>query len=65
MGFGVYVFIQAARTVLESLSDGPKFEFVNLDAGFEYFQKTGTALPQETLDVLKNECNGALFGAVR
>lgn len=50
--------------MLESLSDGPKFDFVNLDAGFEYFQKTGTALPQETLDVLKNECNGALFGAV-
>ncbi|KAJ8657143.1 hypothetical protein O0I10_007223 [Lichtheimia ornata] len=56
--------IPAARTVLESLTDGPKFEFVNLDAGFEHFQKTGTALPEETLEVLKNECQGALFGAV-
>ncbi|CAM0135738.1 homoisocitrate dehydrogenase [Umbelopsis sp. WA50703] len=55
--------IPAAQRVLESLS-GPKFEFVTLDAGFEHFQKTGTALPQETIDTLKNECNGALFGAV-
>ena len=28
---------------------------------FELFQKTGTALPQETVDVLQNECDGALF----
>jgi homoisocitrate dehydrogenase len=47
------------------LTSGPKFEFVDLDAGFELFQKTGTSLPQETIDILKNECNGALFGAVR
>ncbi|CEG82458.1 Putative Homoisocitrate dehydrogenase [Rhizopus microsporus] len=56
--------IPAARRVLESLNSGPKFEFVNLDAGFELFQKTGTSLPQETIEVLKNECQGALFGAV-
>ncbi|KAI7906662.1 uncharacterized protein BX663DRAFT_483367 [Cokeromyces recurvatus] len=56
--------IPAARRVLESLSNGPKFEFIDLDAGFEYFQKNGTSLPQETIDILKNECNGALFGAV-
>ncbi|CEG64702.1 Putative Isocitrate dehydrogenase [Rhizopus microsporus] len=56
--------IPAARRVLESLSSGPKFEFVDLDAGFELFQKTGTSLPQETIEVLKNECQGALFGAV-
>jgi homoisocitrate dehydrogenase len=36
-----------------------------LDAGFEYFQKHGTALPEKTLEILKNECDGALFGAVR
>jgi homoisocitrate dehydrogenase len=46
------------------LNSGPKFEFVDLDAGFELFQKTGTSLPQDTIDVLKNECQGALFGAV-
>ncbi|KAF1801438.1 isocitrate dehydrogenase NAD-dependent subunit 2 [Mucor lusitanicus] len=56
--------IPAARQVLESLTSGPKFEFVDLDAGFELFQKTGTSLPQETIDILKNDCHGALFGAV-
>ena len=35
------------------------------DAGFELFQKTGVSLPDITLDTLKNECQGALFGAVR
>ncbi|KAI8370069.1 hypothetical protein EDC96DRAFT_502939 [Choanephora cucurbitarum] len=56
--------IPAARRVLESLNSGPKFEFVDLDAGFELFQKTGTSLPKDTIETLKNECNGALFGAV-
>jgi homoisocitrate dehydrogenase len=41
-----------------------KFSFVDLDAGFETFQKTGAALPQKTVDTLKAECDGALFGAV-
>jgi homoisocitrate dehydrogenase len=31
-------------------------------AGFEYFTKHGTALPDETLEILKNECDCALFG---
>ncbi|KAK6458907.1 homoisocitrate dehydrogenase [Scheffersomyces xylosifermentans] len=58
--------IPAGRAVLENL---PKdldlqFEFVHLDAGFELFQKTGTALPDKTVEVLQNECDGALFGAV-
>jgi len=58
--------IPAGQAVLENL---PKrfdlqFEFVNLDAGFELFKKTGTALPDETVTTLKNECDGALFGAV-
>lgn len=58
--------IPAGRAVLENL---PKkfdlqFDFVHLDAGFELFQKTGTALPDNTVEVLKNECDGALFGAV-
>ncbi|ORX47797.1 Isocitrate/isopropylmalate dehydrogenase [Hesseltinella vesiculosa] len=56
--------IPAAQKLLESLPNGPKFEFVQLDAGFEYFKKTGTALPQATIDTLKSECQGALFGAV-
>jgi Isocitrate/isopropylmalate dehydrogenase len=38
--------------------------FKHLDAGFDYFQKTGTALPQATLDALRGEVDCALFGAV-
>ncbi|CAI2163572.1 9028_t:CDS:2 [Funneliformis geosporum] len=59
--------IPAAQQVLEALPtehDSPRFNFIHLDAGFEYFQKHGTALPEKTLDILKNECEGALFGAV-
>lgn len=44
--------------------DGLSFEFVNLLAGFEHFKQTGTALPDETVEILKKECDGALFGAV-
>ncbi|KAI0535773.1 Isocitrate/isopropylmalate dehydrogenase [Xylaria digitata] len=58
--------IPAGRRILEALpsSLGLKFEFTDLDAGFETFQKIGAALPERTVDVLKNECDGALFGAV-
>lgn len=58
--------IPAGRAVLEKLPAkfDLQFEFVHLDAGFELFQKTGTALPDKTVEVLKNECDGALFGAV-
>jgi homoisocitrate dehydrogenase len=49
--------------VLESLP-GLNFYFRHLDAGFDHFKETGTALPQETLDALKNELDCALFGAV-
>ena len=49
--------IPAGRRILEALpsSLGLKFEFTDLDAGFETFQKTGAALPDRTVDVLKNE----------
>ena len=59
--------IPAGRKLLEALpsSLGLKFSFVDLDAGFETFQKTGAALPDKTVEILKNECDGALFGAVR
>ncbi|CAJ0762258.1 4898_t:CDS:2, partial [Entrophospora sp. SA101] len=59
--------IPAARKVLEAISTidngSPKFKFIDLDAGFEYFQKNGVALPEITLEILKNECDGALFVA--
>lgn len=58
--------IPAGRRVLEALPTylNLKFDFINLNAGFETFQQTGAALPDNTVRVLKNECDGALFGAV-
>ena len=58
--------IPAGRRVLEALpsSLGLKFDFTDLQAGFETFEKTGAALPDKTVDVLRSECDGALFGAV-
>ncbi|KAF2102965.1 Isocitrate/isopropylmalate dehydrogenase [Rhizodiscina lignyota] len=58
--------IPAGRRILEALpaSFKLKFSFVDLDAGFETFKQTGAALPDKTVDTLKNECDGALFGAV-
>lgn len=53
--------------MLESLpsSLNLKFSFVDLDAGFDTFKRTGSALPDTTVETLKKECDGALFGAVR
>ena len=58
--------IPAGRRILEALpaSLKLKFEFVDLKAGYETFEKTGAALPDNTVEILKNECDGALFGAV-
>src|SRR5271168_1869525 len=58
--------IPAGRRILEALpaSLKLKFEFVDLKAGFEIFEQTGAALPDKTVEILKNECDGALFGAV-
>ncbi|TPX30993.1 hypothetical protein SmJEL517_g05572 [Synchytrium microbalum] len=55
--------IPAAAQVIEIISPG-KFKFINLEAGFELFQKTGVALPEETINRIQTECDGALFGAV-
>ncbi|GJN90478.1 hypothetical protein Rhopal_003489-T1 [Rhodotorula paludigena] len=56
--------LPAAQRVLEAVPGIPKPSFIPLDAGFEHFQKTGTALPRETVDRLKSECTAAMFGAV-
>jgi len=58
--------IPAGRRILEALpsSFGLKFTFTHLDAGFETFQKQGVALPDKTVEALKSDCDGALFGAV-
>lgn len=58
--------IPAGRRVLEALPAylNLKFDFIDLKAGFESFEQTGSALPDHTVDVLKSDCHGALFGAV-
>ncbi|KAH9978024.1 mitochondrial NAD-homo-isocitrate dehydrogenase LysB [Lactifluus volemus] len=57
--------IPAARRTLEALgSTLPKLEFHDLLAGFDLFTRTGTALPRETVEILKGGCDAALFGAV-
>ena len=58
--------IPAGRRLLESLpsSLGLSFSFVDLDAGFDCFKRTGNALPDATVATLQSECDGALFGAV-
>ncbi|KAL6948736.1 homoisocitrate dehydrogenase [Hanseniaspora vineae] len=59
--------LPAGRQVLDNLSSshGLKFNYIDLEAGWGTFEKTGKALPDETIDILKSECNGALFGAVQ
>ncbi|ETW84295.1 hypothetical protein HETIRDRAFT_311764 [Heterobasidion irregulare TC 32-1] len=57
--------IPAAKQALEALgSDIPKLEFHDLLAGFELFTRTGEALPKDTVQILKEDCDAALFGAV-
>ena len=56
--------LPVAQRVMSAAPGAPPFEFVPLHAGFELFQKTGEALPQVTIDTLKNECDGAMFGSV-
>lgn len=56
--------LPVAQRVMAAAPGAPKFEFIPLEAGFELFQKTGTALPQETIDTVKNLCDGAMFGSV-
>jgi homoisocitrate dehydrogenase len=52
--------IPAAVRVLEALELG--LEFVRADAGFAHFEKTGDAIPPETLDTVKAS-DATLFGA--
>ena len=44
----------AGRRILESLpsSLGLKFEFVDLDGGFDYCKTSGNALPEKTVGTL-------------
>lgn len=53
--------VPAAQRVLMAL-DLP-LTYIKLDAGFETFRRTGTALPWATQTALQS-CDGAIFGAV-
>jgi homoisocitrate dehydrogenase len=59
-GIGLEV-VPAALDVLEAT--GLPSEIVWADAGWECFQKRGTALPSDTLDAVA-DCQATLFGAV-
>ena len=52
--------MQAAISVLNELDID--FDYVYGDAGDECLEKTGTALPKETLEIIKN-ADACLFGA--
>lgn len=52
--------IPAAQSVLAALNVG--LEFVRAEAGFEFFQKTGNAIPDATLALVR-ACDATLFGA--
>ena len=52
--------MDATLTVLDSL--GIDFDYVYGEAGDECLSKTGTALPDETLDIIRN-ADACLFGA--
>lgn len=57
--------LPAAQRVLEALGSSiPKPEFIPLLAGWDCFTRTGTALPEETIRALKQDCDAAMFGAV-
>ncbi|MDK2791109.1 MAG: 3-isopropylmalate dehydrogenase [Methanothermococcus sp.] len=52
--------VPATVKVLEAT--GVSFEFIKADAGDEVFEKTGIALPEETVDIAKKS-DAVLFGA--
>jgi 3-isopropylmalate dehydrogenase len=59
-GVGVDV-LDAARIVLEALKLDA--EYIHGDIGWELWRSEGDALPQRTIDLLKN-VNAAMFGAI-
>ncbi|KAF8803835.1 mitochondrial NAD-homo-isocitrate dehydrogenase LysB [Phlegmacium glaucopus] len=63
-GIGKEVIPAAKQAIIALGSDIPKPEFIDLIAGWECFTRTGVALPQETVDILRQECDCALFGSV-
>ncbi|KAJ7086627.1 mitochondrial NAD-homo-isocitrate dehydrogenase LysB [Mycena epipterygia] len=63
-GIGREVIPAAREAILAVQSELPAVKFIDLLAGWETFTRTGTALPRETVQALKDECDCALFGSV-
>lgn len=59
-GIGVDV-MEAARIVLDKLALNA--DYIHADIGWEFWCKEGDALPQRTIDILK-ECDCGIFGAI-
>ncbi|KAJ6539091.1 mitochondrial NAD-homo-isocitrate dehydrogenase LysB [Mycena capillaripes] len=63
-GIGREVIPAARDAIVAVQSELPPVKFIDLLAGWETFTRTGTALPRETVQALKDECDCALFGSV-
>ena len=53
--------LEASRAILD-IADF-NVEYIPLDIGFKIFEAEGDALPERTIEALK-ECDAALFGAI-
>ncbi|KAJ7904222.1 mitochondrial NAD-homo-isocitrate dehydrogenase LysB [Mycena olivaceomarginata] len=63
-GIGREVIPAARDAIIAVKSELPELKFIDLLAGWETFTRTGTALPRETVQTLKEQCDCALFGSV-
>ncbi|KAJ1565162.1 homoisocitrate dehydrogenase, partial [Cladochytrium tenue] len=64
-GIGREVIPAAERVLAAAMPSSVTLKFLHLDAGFEFFQRTGVALPDATVTALKSgKLDGAMFGSV-
>ncbi|KAJ6516187.1 mitochondrial NAD-homo-isocitrate dehydrogenase LysB [Mycena sanguinolenta] len=63
-GIGREVIPAARDAIVAVKSELPDLKFIDLLAGWETFTRTGTALPRDTVQILKEQCDCALFGSV-
>ncbi|KAJ7276112.1 mitochondrial NAD-homo-isocitrate dehydrogenase LysB [Mycena haematopus] len=63
-GIGREVIPAARDAIVAVKSELPDLNFIDLLAGWDTFTRTGTALPRDTVQILKEQCDCALFGSV-
>jgi homoisocitrate dehydrogenase len=65
-GIGVEVVPEAVRVMDAGISaiNSTPLKYIELEAGWGTFERVGEALPAKTLQILRDQCHGALFGAV-